>query len=46
MKHRADPSAFGRPSGVLLSIADAAAESLGGALEMVEGPEFRVVLPR
>jgi two-component system OmpR family sensor kinase len=39
LRNRTDPSAFGRPSGVLLLIAEAAAESLGGTLEMRDGPD-------
>ena len=41
LKNRADPSAFGRPSGVSLLIAEAAAESLGGTLELRDGPDGR-----
>jgi signal transduction histidine kinase len=39
LRNRTDPSAFGRPSGVALLIAEAAAESLGGSLEMRDGPD-------
>lgn len=39
LRNRTDPSAFGRPSGVSLLIAEAAAESLGGALELRDGPD-------
>jgi two-component system, OmpR family, sensor kinase len=39
LRNRIDPSAFGRPSGVTLLIAEAAAESLGGTLEMRDGPD-------
>jgi K+-sensing histidine kinase KdpD len=39
LRNRVDPSAFGRPSGVALLIAEAAAESLGGALELRDGPD-------
>jgi two-component system, OmpR family, sensor kinase len=39
LRNRTDPSAFGRPSGVALLIAEAAAESLGGALELRDGPD-------
>jgi len=39
LRNRTDPSAFGRPSGVILLIAEAAAESLGGSLEMRDGPD-------
>lgn len=39
LRNRTDPSAFGRPSGVSLLIAEAAAESLGGTLELRDGPE-------
>ncbi|HXK19065.1 MAG TPA: hypothetical protein VNG33_14735 [Polyangiaceae bacterium] len=39
LRNRTDPSAFGRPSGVALLIAEAAAESLGGTLEMRDGPD-------
>lgn len=39
LRNRTDPSAFGRPSGVALLIAEAAAESLGGTLELRDGPE-------
>jgi len=41
LRNRTDPSAFGRPSGVTLLIAEAAAESLGGTLEMRDGPDGR-----
>lgn len=41
LRHRTDPSAFGRPSGVSLLIADAAAESLGATLELRDGPDGR-----
>jgi two-component system OmpR family sensor kinase len=34
LQNRTDPSAFGRPSGVALLIAEAAAESLGATLEL------------
>jgi signal transduction histidine kinase len=39
MHNRVDPSAFGRPSGVALLIAEAAAESLGATLELRDGPD-------
>jgi K+-sensing histidine kinase KdpD len=39
LRNRSDPSAFGRPSGVALLIAEAAAESLGGTLELRDGPD-------
>ena len=39
LRNRTDPSAFGRPSGVALLIAEAAAESLGSTLELRDGPE-------
>lgn len=39
LRNRTDPSAFGRPSGVTLLIAEAAAESLGGTLELRDGPD-------
>ena len=39
LRNRTDPSAFGRPSGVALLIAEAAAESLGGVLELRDGPD-------
>lgn len=39
LRNRIDPSAFGRPSGVALLIAEAAAESLGAALELRDGPD-------
>jgi two-component system, OmpR family, sensor kinase len=39
LRNRLDPSALGRPSGVALMIAEAAAESLGGSLELRDGPE-------
>lgn len=38
LRNRTDPSAFGRPSGVALLIAEAAAESLGAVLELRDGP--------
>jgi two-component system OmpR family sensor kinase len=41
LRNRVDPSAFGRPSGVALLIAEAAAESLGGTLELRDGPDGR-----
>ena len=41
LRNRTDPSAFGRPSGVTLLIAEAAAESLGGTLELRDGPDGR-----
>ncbi len=37
LRNRIDPSAFGRPSGVALLIAEAAAESLGATLELRDG---------
>jgi two-component system OmpR family sensor kinase len=37
LRNRIDPSAFGRPSGVSLLIAEAAAESLGASLELRDG---------
>jgi two-component system OmpR family sensor kinase len=50
LRNRIDPSSFGRPSGVTLLIAEAAAESLGGTLEMRDGPdgqaEVWTLLPR
>jgi two-component system, OmpR family, sensor kinase len=39
LRNRTDPSAFGRPSGVSLLLAEAAAESLGGTLELRDGPD-------
>jgi signal transduction histidine kinase len=39
LRNRTDPSAFGRPSGVTLLIAEAAAESLGSTLELRDGPD-------
>jgi hypothetical protein len=39
LRNRTDPSAFGRPSGVTLLIAEAAAESLGATLELRDGPD-------
>jgi hypothetical protein len=39
LRNRMDPSAFGRPSGVTLLIAETAAESLGGALELRDGSD-------
>ena len=39
LRNRLDPSALGRPSGVALLIAEAAAESLGGTLELRDGPD-------
>ncbi len=39
LRYRTDPSAFGRPSGIALLIAEAAAESLGGTLELRDGPD-------
>jgi signal transduction histidine kinase len=39
LRNRTDPSSFGRPSGVTLLIAEAAAESLGGSLELRDGPD-------
>ncbi len=39
LRNRTDPSAFGRPSGVALLLAEAAAESLGGTLELRDGPD-------
>jgi len=39
VRNRLDPSALGRPSGVALLIADAAAESLGGSVELRDGPD-------
>jgi K+-sensing histidine kinase KdpD len=39
LRNRTDPSAFGRPSGVALLIAEAAAESLGSSLELRDGPD-------
>jgi signal transduction histidine kinase len=39
LRNRTDPSAFGRPSGVALLIAEAAAESLGSTLELRDGPD-------
>jgi two-component system, OmpR family, sensor kinase len=39
LRNRTDPSAFGRPSGVALLIAEAAAESLGGTLELRDGQD-------
>lgn len=39
LRNRTDPSAFGRPSGIALLIAEAAAESLGGVLSMRDGPD-------
>jgi signal transduction histidine kinase len=39
MHNRVDPSAFGRPSGVALLIAEAAAESLGATLELRDGAD-------
>jgi two-component system OmpR family sensor kinase len=39
LRNRTDPSSFGRPSGVALLIAEAAAESLGGSLELRDGPD-------
>src|SRR6478609_877133 len=41
LRNRADPSAFGRPSGIALLLAEAAAESLGGTLELRDGPDGR-----
>lgn len=41
LRNRIDPSAFGRPSGVALLIAQAAAESLGSTLELRDGPDGR-----
>jgi two-component system sensor histidine kinase RegB len=41
LRNRVDPSAFGRPSGVALLIAEAAAESLGGTLELRDGTDGR-----
>jgi two-component system, OmpR family, sensor kinase len=41
LKNRTDPSAFGRPSGIALLLAEAAAESLGGTLELRDGPDGR-----
>jgi signal transduction histidine kinase len=50
VRNRTDPSAFGRPSGIALLIAEAAAESLGGRLELRDGPdgqaELWTLLPR
>jgi two-component system OmpR family sensor kinase len=37
LRNRTDPSAFGRPSGIALLIAEAATESLGGTLELRDG---------
>lgn len=37
LRNRSDPSAFGRPSGIALLIAEAAAESLGARLELRDG---------
>jgi signal transduction histidine kinase len=39
LRNRTDPSAFGRPSGIALLLAEAAAESLGGTLELRDGPD-------
>lgn len=39
LRNRTDPSAFGRPSGVSLLLAEAAAESLGSTLELRDGPD-------
>jgi two-component system, OmpR family, sensor kinase len=39
LRNRTDPSAFGRPSGVSLLIAEAAAESLGATLELRDGAD-------
>lgn len=39
LRNRTDPSALGRPSGVALLIAEAAAESLGATLELRDGPD-------
>jgi two-component system, OmpR family, sensor kinase len=39
LRNRTDPSAFGRPSGVALLIAEAATESLGASLELRDGPD-------
>lgn len=39
LRNRTDPSAFGRPSGVTLLLAEAAAESLGSTLELRDGPD-------
>jgi hypothetical protein len=39
LRNRTDPSAFGRPSGLTLLIAEAAAESLGSTLELRDGPD-------
>ncbi|HEY6081284.1 MAG TPA: hypothetical protein VIW29_20860, partial [Polyangiaceae bacterium] len=50
LRNRTDPSAFGRPPGVSLLIADAAAEALGASLELRDGPdgqaELWTLLPR
>jgi signal transduction histidine kinase len=50
VRNRIDPSAFGRPSGISLMLAEAAAESLGGTLELRDGAdgqaEFSTLLPR
>jgi len=39
LRNRTDPSAFGRPSGVALLIAETAAETLGATLELRDGPD-------
>jgi len=39
LRNRTDPSAFGRPSGIALLIAEAAAESLGATLELRDGQD-------
>jgi signal transduction histidine kinase len=39
LENRVDPSALGRPTGMALSIAAAAAESLGSSVELRDGPE-------
>lgn len=39
LRNRTDPTAFGRPSGVALLIAEAVAESLGSTLELRDGPD-------
>jgi signal transduction histidine kinase len=39
LRNRTDPSAFGRPSGITLLLAEAAAESLGSTLELRDGPD-------
>jgi len=39
LRNRADPSAFGRPTGVALLIAEAAAETLDATLELRDGPD-------